>query len=132
MREIKFRGKTKEGEWVYGNLLEIWTPLGESVLRQAIVPLTCNFKSNGKTPEEIIEVLPETVSQYTGLKDKNGVEIYEGDRFILNNQGMTGYLFYEIEKMEWRIRCDNEGVNNFVIDAYGVENYKLIGNIHDK
>ena len=119
----KFRGKTKEGKWVYGSF-EIDGDNNTFII--------IHRKNEFPSFRLVKEVIPETVGQYTGLKDKNGVEIYEGDRFLLNNQGMTGYLFYETEKMEWKIRCDNEGVNNFVIDAYGVDNYKLIGNIHDK
>ena len=60
MREIKFRGQSWGGEWVYGDL----------------------FRDEGKwfiVDRFPVEVNPETIGQYTGLKDKNGKEIYEGD-----------------------------------------------------
>ena len=124
MREILFRGKrTDNGKWIYGDLRHISDWKGG--YNPHIVDNT-NGRNNSVTG---LEIIPETIGQYTGLTDKNGVRIFEGDIVsLVKHDG----LIYKVVYVPCRYELVNsKGVNCFVLDIYKSENIEVIGNIHD-
>lgn len=122
MRDIKFRGKRLEnGEWVYGDLIR---SSGSAWIKP-------DFRCK--------KVEPDTVGQYTGRKDKNGVEIYEGDivtacwyDYEEPNHDMTGIVEFTEGWMSYWI-ADYDKKEFSELNGQGCYHWtiEVIGNIHE-
>lgn len=135
MREILFRGKRIDtGEWVYG-----W-PFADTA--------DCSLKKNGKCicqhdgseffivewvdiyhEYEERKVTPETVGQFTGLLDKNGKRIFEGDivRLYFIDAEEVGEIVWDEER--YRVAYFSPDGDIYGVD--GTVEIEIIGNIHD-
>jgi len=121
MREIKFRGREESGHWCYGDVT-----FTESKERAHI-----RIRAAGYYPN--VEVAPATVGQYTGLKDADGREIYEGDVIrICGSNGIVAYGEGEfIVRFEKAPSLLSHCVGGDFSNPERVTACRVIGNIHD-
>ena len=141
IREVIFRGKrTDNGEWVKGYLYI--THIGAHEIG--------SYDAEINIERLTFDVIPETVGQYTGLTDKNGVRIFEGDilrgfeyPFCSNINGEFNYFaeivwfddssafgIYTFKNPKSNVRGISEG-NTDYLEYFNADKWEVIGNIHD-
>lgn len=127
MREILFRAKTNDGEWVEGYNVKCRG-------HHYILPVYDTDHGFDERYAEWVEVAPETVCQYTGLTDKNGRKIFEGDivsfDYELNDWGKVAKILFEDGEYRYRAVTNFPELYNCRICGEN-DRCDVIGNIFD-
>ena len=115
MTEIIFRGKRlNDGEWVEGNFVKGCIDDFAYIVEFGNKDLCRNY----------VEVIPETVGQYTGFDDKNGKKVFEGDILKAEIWWEQGGCYPHTETCFIEATFPNMYKNHF-------EKFEVVGNIYD-
>lgn len=128
-REIVFRGQTKDGEWVAGYVVSVNSYLNYNKRLTLIIPNTATLYPRNEI-DYIIEVRTETVSQFTGLLDKNGIRVFEGDILRIDDKSLAYVDFSDDCMFTWEcVDCIYGTYRNALRNDS--QKYEIVGNIWD-
>jgi len=150
-REIKFKAKRKDNnQWIEGTgIVRVQNNTYSTNNYELVKSVNYDELDYFQPSYDTEEIDINTLCQYTGLKDKNGVEIYENDIISATEHLTNGYigigevdLYYEVNYIDRlskyalnpRIINGKYNSNNFELDMfhYKAEDIEVIGNIFDK
>lgn len=117
-REIKFRGLRTDGKgWVYGSFIH----------NSIDCPCIIDYDA------EQYEIIPKTIGQFTGLKDKNGKDIYQGDKFNPISENLTYTVVFKDAQfgLESELGYWGSLKRYFELSEKHGWSCEVIGNIHE-